>query len=49
MKKLAILLIAGALVSPAFAEPRSADSTRSGANAQAVAGSQAASADQPVG
>jgi|GEM_PF-2254600 NAD(P)-dependent dehydrogenase (short-subunit alcohol dehydrogenase family) len=37
MKKLVLLLIAGALVSPAFAEPRTADSTESSANAQEVA------------
>jgi hypothetical protein len=49
MKKLVILLIAGALVSPAFAEPRSANSSESGANAQAIAAGQAASTDQPVG
>lgn len=49
MKKLVLLLIASALVSPAFAEPRSANSTESGANAQAIAAAQAAPTDQPVG
>jgi len=48
MKKLVLLLIAGALVSPAFAEPRSADSSDAGANAQVVAGVQAGSSDQPA-
>jgi|GEM_PF-2652137 hypothetical protein len=47
MKKLVILLIAGALVSPAFAEPRSAN-TDSHNNAQAVAGAKAAADAQPA-
>jgi hypothetical protein len=37
MKKLVMILIAGALVSPVFAEPRPASSNEYGANAQAVA------------
>jgi hypothetical protein len=49
MKKLVILLIAGALVSPAFAEHHTDNSTEQGANAQAIAAVQAASTDQPVG
>jgi uncharacterized protein YdeI (BOF family) len=48
MKKLAILLIAGALVSPAFAEPRSANTADSHSNAQAVAGAKAAADAQPA-
>jgi hypothetical protein len=47
MKKLAILLIAGALVSPAFAEPSSVNHLRSGTNAQTDSAAQAAPAIQP--
>jgi len=49
MKKLAILLIAGALVSPAFAEPRSANSNPSAGSVRATATAQAAPSNQPVG
>ncbi len=48
MKKLVILLIAGALVSPAFAEPGYANSTESGANAPAIAAAQDALTAQPA-
>ncbi len=48
MKKLAILLIAGALVSPAFAEPRSADNMKSGTQAQTYSAAQAAPSVQPA-
>jgi hypothetical protein len=49
MKKLVMLLIAGALVSPAFAEPRSANTTDSSIYAQAVASAKAAPDVQPAG
>lgn len=48
MKKFAILLIAGALVSPVFAEGREGSMTQDGANASAVAASQDAPSTQPA-
>jgi len=48
MKRLVLILIAGALASPVFAEPRSANSNEIGANTPVLAAAQDALIAQPA-